>query len=155
MTYGQPMYPPPDWGSQPSHGGQNPYRTAPECGPYPPEDVESGKLMAVLGYFVSPLWIVPLVQRDNAFALFHAKQALVYSIVMAILGMVIGAVSFVTCGFGAVAALAVFPFMYPWIMGIVYAAQGEYRPMPWIGGYAEQYFGTIVADKRRPPGAVS
>lgn len=153
MNYGQPMAPPPGWGSQPQPGaGQNPYRTGPEFNPYPPEDIESGKLMAVLGYFVSPLWIVPLVQRDNAFALFHAKQAMVYSIAMAILGAVIAAVSFVTCGFGAFAAVAIFPFVYPWIMGIVYAAQGEYRPMPWIGGYAD-HFGSIVADRRRPPGA--
>jgi uncharacterized membrane protein len=151
MTNGQPMYPPPGWGSQPQPGsGQSPYRSGPELNLCPPEDVESGKLMAILGYFVSPLWIIPLVQRDNAFALFHAKQAMVYSIAMAILGAAIGVVSFFTCGFGAILALAVFPFMYPWIMGIVYAAQGEYRPMPWLGSYAE-YFGSIVADKRTPP----
>jgi uncharacterized membrane protein len=122
--------------------------------PYPPEDVESGKMLAILGYLISPLWILPLVQRDNAFALYHAKQAMVYTIFMAILGSVIGIVSVITCGFGSILAIAIFPFMYPWIMAIVYASQGEYKPMPWIGHYADKYFANMVADKRpmSPPG---
>lgn len=140
MQQGQPM-PQGQWGQQ-------------QYNPYPPEDIENGKMMAVLGYLISPIWIVPLVQRDNAFSLFHAKQALVYTVFMTILGSVIGILSTITCGFGAILAVAIFPFMYPWIMGIVYSAQGEYKPMPWIGHFADQYLGSMTADKRpmSPPG---
>jgi uncharacterized membrane protein len=154
MSNGQQWSQPQGWGSAPGPQGghgQAGYQPGAGFNPYPQEDVETGKALAIVGYLVSPLWIIPLVQRDNAFALFHAKQAMVYSIFMCILGAVIGAASFITCGFGAVFAFAIFPFMYPWIMAIVYAAQGEYRPMPWIGGYADQYFGSIVADRRPPP----
>jgi len=119
--------------------------------PYPPEDIEPGKMLAVLGYLISPLWIIPLIQRDNAFALFHAKQAMVYTIVMVILGAIISVFSMITCGVGAVLAFGIFPFLYPYIMGIIYAAQGEYRPMPWIGQFADTYFSGLVADQRQGP----
>ena len=128
--------------------GPSPYRQAPAppVGPFcPPEDVEPGKTWAVIGYLLSPLWIVPLMERNNAFALFHAKQALVYMIFATVVSMIAMALAMVTCGIGAI---AVFPLLYPWIMGIVYAAQGEYRELPWFGQYAEQWFSSIVANKR-------
>jgi uncharacterized membrane protein len=117
-------------------------------GGFPPEDIEQGKIWALLGYLISPLWVVPLIQRDNAFALFHAKQALVYNIVMFVVCTILGVITAVTCGFGAILYLGIFPLMYPWVMAIVYSAQGQYRPMPWMGQLADKYFASIVADKR-------
>ena len=164
MSNGQQMNPPPGWGAAPPNDSQNqtpqgygygqPQQQPMNQNPYPPEDIESGKMLAVLGYLISPLWIIPLVQRDNAFALFHAKQAMIYTIFMVILGTVIGIISVITCGFGAILAVAIFPFLYPYIMGIVYAAQGQYQPMPWIGHYADTYLSSFVADQRpqSPPG---
>jgi len=157
MDQGAPQYQPPGPGYQPGPqgqgqwqqpGGQAQWAQPGMPGHYPPEDVEQGKALAIVGYLVSPLWIIPLLQRDNAFALFHAKQAMIYTIFMGILGAIISVVSLVTCGFGAILAIAIFPFMYPWIMAIVYAAQGQYKPMPWIGFLADKYFAGMVADKR-------
>jgi len=112
---------------------------------YPPEDVEAGKMWAVLGYVVSPLWIIPLVQRDNAFAVFHAKQALALFIFAVVASIPAAIIAAVTCGIGAVLMFAIF---YPWIMGIIYAAQGEYKPLPWCGWIADKYLGGIQADQR-------
>jgi len=118
----------------------------------PPEDVESGKLMAVLGLIISPAWIIPLVTRDNAFSLYHAKQAAVLNIFAMIAGAIITVISVVTCGFGGFLAIALLAFLYPWIMGLIYAAQGQYRPMPWFGHFADKWFGGVKADKR--PGSL-
>ena len=42
------------------------------------EEIEEGKAMAVLSYVLSlaglPFFIVPLIMRNNDFALYHAKQ---------------------------------------------------------------------------------
>jgi uncharacterized membrane protein len=120
--------------------------------PYPPEDVESGKTMALLGLIISPVWIIPLVTRDNAFALFHAKQAAVFTIFAMIASVIVTVVSVVTCGFGGIIGIGMLALLYPWIVGIVAAAQGEYKPMPWFGHFADQWFGGVQADKR--PGAL-
>jgi len=133
---------------QPMPGGDNyPYRQqqAPmpgQPGFYPPEDVEQGKMWALLGYIIGPLWIIPLVQRDNAFALYHAKQAMVYTIVTLV---IVFPISMITCGLGS---FLIFPLMYPWIMGIINSAGGKYEPLPWMGQYADRWFPNLVADKR-------
>ncbi len=115
---------------------------------YPPEDIEPGKMFAILGYIVNPLWVIPLVQKDNAFSLYHAKQAMVLSILSFASIIVIMVISIVTCGIGSFLYLAFFVLLYPWIMGIVNASQGKYEPLPWIGGLADKYFAGIIADKR-------
>jgi hypothetical protein len=58
------------------------------------------------------------------------------------------AVALVTCGVGAVLYLALMALIYPWVIGLISAINGEYRPMPWFGKYVDKYFGGIVADKR-------
>lgn len=110
------------------------------------EDVEPGKVLAVLGYLISPIWIVPLITRDNAFALFHAKQALVLAVVAVVLSVPIAIIAAITCGVGAVLYL---PLVYPWLMGLMAAIQGHYRPMPWIGQFAERYLGGLQPDQRQ------
>ncbi len=52
---------------------------------YPMEDVEEGKLFAILSYIIPIVFIVPLIQKDNNFSLFHAKQVLL--LVLAANGM--------------------------------------------------------------------
>lgn len=115
---------------------------------YPPEDVEPGKLWAILGQLIHPLWIVPLITRDNAFAVYHSKQALVLALVSFASSFILAPIAAITCGFGAILYLI---FLYPLIMGIVNAANGRYAPMPLIGGLADTYLSGIVADRR--PGA--
>ena len=47
---------------------------------YPQEDVEQGKLLAILSYIIPLVSLVPLIQKDNHFSLFHAKQVLLLAI---------------------------------------------------------------------------
>ncbi len=115
---------------------------------YPLEDVEKGKLMAVLSYVISPLWIVPLIQRDNAFSLFHAKQAVVLNIVGLAMWLIIMIISVITCGIGSFLGVAAVVLLYPWIMGVVASANGKYEAVPWFGGLADKYLSGMVADKR-------
>ena len=122
---------------------------APESNPdYPLEDVEKGKLLAVLSYVIAPLWIVPLIQRDNAFSLFHAKQAMILNIIGLAVYVLIMAISIVTCGIGSIIGFAGVALMYPWIMGVVASANGKYEQMPWFGSLADKYLSGMVADKR-------
>ncbi len=121
----------------------------PAAGPspalYPPEDIEQGKTWALLGYLISPLWVIPFVQRDNAFALYHAKQSLALLIAVVIASIPISIIGTITCGIGFILYL---PFMYPWIIGVVNSAQGQYKPVPWFGFISDKYLATIQADKR-------
>src|SRR5687767_5641127 len=87
-------------------------------------DIESGKLWAILGYIFQLLAIVPLVQKDNDFAMYHAKQALVLLII-----------GIPTCGFCVVGA----PVLI--VMGVINAVNGKYEPLPLIGKFAESWFG--------------
>lgn len=115
---------------------------------YPLEDVEKGKLLAVLSYVISPLWIVPLIQRDNAFSLFHAKQAMILNIVGLAMWLVIMVISVITCGIGGFLGFAAVILLYPWIMGVVASANGKYEAVPWFGSLADKYLANLVADKR-------
>lgn len=112
-----------------------------------PADVESGKMMAALCYLpVTPvnlvLSIICLVQKNNAFSLYHAKQSMALMIVMLIalaicIPLMCIAIGAVLCPIVGVASL-VFA-----ILGIVNAAGGQYKPLPLVGGLADRLFGGI------------
>ena len=90
------------------------------------EDVEAGKLWALLSYLVPILVAVPLMKKDNEFSLFHARQALV----LLIFGIP-------TCG-GCIVGSLVFA-----VMGAMNAYNGKYEPLPLIGKFGEEWFGNI------------
>jgi len=131
-------------------GSSQPPAPAPEPAPQQPaSDVESGKVMAVLCYIPIAavgliVSIVCLATKNNAFSLYHAKQALTLFIAVLvcflfwcipILGWIVG----------ALAGLAGLVFM---ILGIVNAAQGKYAPLPLIGQFADKMFGGIQVEKK-------
>ncbi|MBI3270513.1 MAG: DUF4870 domain-containing protein [Planctomycetes bacterium] len=124
----------------------------PGGGVYPPEDVAEGKLFGILSYVTCGIIaILSLVQKSNAFALFHAKQALGLGIAMfaivfplsvismvvswlsSFLGLLVGLVGFVPGLAGL--ALAVF--------GAFAASKGQYAPLPFIGPKIEELFKSI------------
>lgn len=103
---------------------------------YPMADVEGGKVLAILSYLIPLVFIVPLIQKDNHFSLFHAKQVLLLMI-----GYVIASiVATITCGVGFILYLPLFVFN---IMGLIFAIQGQYKPLPLIGNWAEEWFKSI------------
>ncbi len=110
---------------------------------YPMEDVEEGKLFAILSYIIPIVFIVPLIQKDNNFSLFHAKQVL-------LLVLATVAVSILTAipVLGCVTFFLFLPILVFVIMGLVYAIQGQYRPLPFFGHYAEEWFKSVKVEQK-------
>lgn len=127
----------------------------------PPSD--NGKLLAALSYgglfFGLPVGVIPLLQRDDPYALKHGKIAtavwlgvFVLSFVMGILYSVIATV---TCGLGAI----LFPILFlPWGWGLVVGGHGlmitlNAKDEEPIGsfGLGEKLFATLtLQDKDQP-----
>lgn len=126
------------------------------------EVTENGKMMAVLSYgsllMGVPLGIIPMVQRDDDFALFHAKHSLV--IVLEFLAMMMlyfgcFAVSmlafFFTCGmsnFVTVPLLMAMIFIFflpgiPMAHGLLLALNGERKAPFGTFGIAQLLFSKI------------
>lgn len=128
------------------------------------EEVEQGKVFAILSYASLPtgipLFIIPMVQRDNAFALQHAKWAgvawLGYLCSFFLLFLVTFFIAFITCGFGTplvVFSFAAFLFWIPGLQGFIYALNGEAREPMLIGGITEQLFGRLEVKEKARGGA--
>lgn len=110
---------------------------------YPMEDVEEGKLFAILSYIIPIVFIVPLIQKDNHFSLFHAKQVLL--LVLACVAVsILTAVPVVGC----ITVFLFLPILAFVIIGLVYAIQGQYKPLPFIGQYAEEWFNTVKVEQK-------
>lgn len=112
-----------------------------------PSDIESGKMLAVLSYLpVSPvnliISIVCLVQKNNAFSLYHAKQSMALSICMVVAMIVSLALICVVVGLFLYPVVLLGYFVIA-IIGIVNAAGGKYKPLPLVGGIADKLFGGI------------
>jgi uncharacterized membrane protein len=99
------------------------------------KDVEENKILAVIAYF-GILFLVPmLTKKDSPFAMFHAKQGLIITLVWVAYGILsvlpfIG--WFVIAPFGWILALVLN------ILGIVYAAQGEMKEIPLVGQFGKK-----------------
>ncbi|MEQ1505148.1 MAG: hypothetical protein ABMB14_23135 [Myxococcota bacterium] len=106
---------------------------------------DQGKMWALLSYasffFMFPLGVIPLLQRDDPFALYHAKHAtavwLVWFVSSTLLTVLYSVITFVTCGFGGL----LFPIILlplPWVMivgvhGAILSMNGEWAEP--IGGF--------------------
>lgn len=95
------------------------------------QDVENAKICVILGYLIPIIGIIWFFvdekMKNNSFAKYHIKQALVLLIVAIVLGMV-------TCGAGYVIGLILA------IIGVINAANGERKELPVIGKFGEQWF---------------
>lgn len=123
---------------------------------------DQGKMWAALSYgsfFVGfPLGVIPLLQRDDDFALFHAKHATAVWLATFVLGLVLvfvyTVISFVTCGFGSL----LFPILFvplPWAMvvsihGLVLSLNGQLEEPMGAFGLGDLMFGQITL-KEPPP----
>lgn len=92
-------------------------------------DVEANKTAAALSY----LWILCLVilffKRNSKFAHFHAKQGLLLFAIEIVLGFAFF-IPFVNIIWFAVIALSA--------IGIFRALDGQMKPLPFIGHYADK-----------------
>jgi uncharacterized membrane protein len=106
------------------------------------QDIENGKTFAILCYVLSfiglPFFIVPLIQQNNGFALFHAKQVMLLWLAGIALGIA-GVLTLICIG-PIVAILGVIGLLVLSIVGLVSALKGETKPVPLIGKFAEEWF---------------
>ena len=119
---------------------------APETSEAPSVDtkeIADGKTFAILSYALSfiglPFFLVPLIMRNNAFSLYHAKQCLLLWIAGIALSMVSGVLMAVCIGFVLMSIAAIFLLVLS-IMGLVNAVKEEMKPVPLVGKWAENWF---------------
>ena len=112
------------------------------------QDIERGKGMAYLAYasiFLGfPVFILPLIQRDNPFSLYHARQAAGIYVLFFIIFAILMAFSFITLGFGSLAFPIVFIVWVPSIHGFMLVSRGEYREPTMLFGLGDKLFGGIT-----------
>jgi uncharacterized membrane protein len=116
-----------------------------------------------LGFFAYLLSLpgalfVLLARRDDAFAVYHARQSLAIA-VAAIVTPLLWAIIAWACAWiplvGAVIGLALFALLIAtycglavsWIVGMVFALQGTARSVPFVGGWAVRRPKAIVTSE--------
>ena len=127
----------------------------PAAGQQIAEDIEPGKTMAILCYIPVAMVglivsIICVVQANNAYSLYHAKQSLALAIVGVAAGLLYIPIG-IACAFIPFLLLFLFPlaiiigiaFLVLMIIGIINAAGGKYKPLPLVGGLADKFFGKI------------
>ena len=125
---------------------------------------DQGKMWAAVSYagflFGLPLGIIPMIQRDDAFALYHGKIStavyLVTFVSVFVLSIVVTVLSVVTCGIGALLyPLAFLPGL--WLLavgihGLILSLNGEQKEPIASFGLGDKIFGNIKP-KDALPGA--
>ena len=110
-------------------------------------DIDSGKTMAILSYipiaFVGLIVsIISITQKNNAYSLFHAKQALTLYIFAIAGGLICLPLCFVCIGFPLLIAVELGGLVLC-IIGIINASGGQCKPLPVVGKFADKWFGNI------------
>ena len=114
-----------------------------------PEEINSGKTIALVSYIFCPVAILPFVKRDNAFSLYHAKQALA----MLVVGLALSVAVFVAALVLAAVKLSIIVtiaslamtagFVGLIVMGAMNAWNGRMKSLPLVGGLAEALFASV------------
>ena len=110
-------------------------------------DIDSGKTLAILSYipiaFVGLIVsIISITQKNNAYSLFHAKQALTLYIFAIAGGLICLPLCFVCIGFPLLIAVELGGLVLC-IIGIINASGGQCKPLPVVGKFADKWFGKI------------
>ncbi len=102
-------------------------------------EVEEGKLCAILAWLfpIGLIWFfADDKMRKNKFVAFHVKQSLVLviaSVIINVLGLIPFLGWFIIMPVGD---LIIFIFF---LMGIINAANGKEKKLPWIGSFGEKF----------------
>ena len=96
--------------------------------------MENGnKLLAAISY----VWILCIVTilcaKDDAFARYHANQGLVL-LIANIAAAIVGILGFIPVIGGIISWIISIALLVLMILGIINAAKGEMKPLPFIGG---------------------
>jgi len=112
-----------------------------------PKEIEDGKAFAILSYaagFIGvPFLIVPLIMRDNAYSLYHAKQCLMLWIAGVIAVSVASASLLLCIGVVLLPAVGITVLVFD-VIGLINALNGRMQPLPIIGKWGENWFKGIT-----------
>ena len=111
------------------------------------QEIDSGKTMAILSYipivFIGLIVaIISLSQKNNAFSLYHAKQALTLYICALVGVLVCLPFCFICIGIPLMIAVQVAGLVLC-VLGIMNSSSGQCKPLPLIGQFADKWFGKI------------
>ena len=119
----------------------------PAAQPPTPQEITDGKTMAVLCYIPVAMIgliisIVCVAQKNNAFSLYHAKQALTLYICAIVAMLVCIPLMLVCIGLPLMIVVCIGELVLL-ILGIVNVCNGQCKPLPLVGGFADKMFGNI------------
>jgi len=99
-------------------------------------DIESHKIMAIVGYIIPLLFFVPLLSeaKDNKFARYHANQQLLLLLFWVGGQVVTSLLAAVVIGFLLMPVVYIVGIIFM-IMGIINVLNGEMKPLPVLGKY--------------------
>lgn len=99
-------------------------------------DAEKNKVMGILAYII--FFIPMLAAKDSRFAMFHAKQGLMLFILSIVVSLASSIIPFI--GWFLISWAGSILVLVLAIIGIINAAKGEMKPLPWIGELAIKWF---------------
>lgn len=113
----------------------------------PQQEIDSGKTMAILSYIPVALVglivsIISISSKNNAFSLYHGKQALTLYICAFVGALICLPLCFICIGVPLLIAVEVGGLVLC-VLGIINANKGECKPLPLIGQFADKWFGKI------------
>jgi len=113
----------------------------------PQQEIDSGKTMAILSYIPIALVglivsIISLSQKNNAFSLYHAKQAITLYIFSIGCALICLPLCVICIGVPLIIAVQVAALVLC-VLGIMNASGGQCKPLPLIGPFADKWFGKI------------
>ena len=111
------------------------------------QEIDSGKTMAILSYIPIALLgpivsIISISQKNNAFSLYHAKQALTLYICCIVGTLVCLPFCFICIGIPLVMAVNVAALVLC-VLGIINSSSGQCKPLPLIDKLVDKWFGKI------------
>jgi len=123
------------------------YGTNPGYTPPPSRGEDPGKTAAIVSYITIIGWLVSYfaLYKDNKtpLASYHIRQSLMLFCIGLGLGLLNAMLVFVAPFLSIILSLASLVLFIFLILGIVYAAQGEMKPLPLIGEPAQRIFANL------------
>ncbi|MBN1641413.1 MAG: hypothetical protein JXA09_09265 [Anaerolineae bacterium] len=105
--------------------------------PTPMEAVEitdDDKLWALLGWITGVVALIALLMDDKKARPFIKYNAVMALVVIVVLSVLVSILSVITCGIGAVTAIA---YIYPIYLGIK-SYQGNWVEVPWLTDFVKK-----------------
>ena len=100
-------------------------------------EVKAGKTMAVISY-ITPIGLLIAItmnlEKKNSFVFFHARQMIGLIILVAFSNL---CEKYVSSWFGTALWFVTF---IGWLYGLIFAIKGEYKLLPFIGHYFQDWF---------------